>query len=68
MRWLKVIVTEFFGLFVDDGSFALAILVWLGLVWAAVSRLPVSSMWRGAIVFAGLAAVLVESAWRRASR
>ena len=30
MPWLKAIVVEIFGLFVDDGPFALAIPVWLG--------------------------------------
>ncbi len=30
MTWLRNIVAELFGLFVDDGSFAIAILIWLG--------------------------------------
>ena len=33
MRWLAMIVREIFGLFVDDGSFALAVLAWIVLVW-----------------------------------
>ncbi len=33
MRWIVTIVREIFGLFVDDGSFALAVLAWIGLVW-----------------------------------
>jgi hypothetical protein len=68
MRWLKMIVAEVFGLFVDDGSFALAILVWLGVVWAAVSRLRVPSAWHGVILFAGLTVILAASAWRGARR
>ena len=68
MRWLKMIVAEVFGLFVDDGSFALAILVWLRVVWVAVSRLRMPSVWDGVVLFAGLAAILAASAWRGARR
>lgn len=32
MQWIRKITAEVFGLFVDDGSFALAVLVWIGLV------------------------------------
>ena len=32
MRWIATVVREIFGLFVDDGSFALAVLVWIGVV------------------------------------
>lgn len=65
MRWLKTIVAEIFGLFVDDGAFALAIIVWLGAVWLVLPRLNVPTAWGGAILFAGLALILVESATRR---
>ena len=33
MRWMKTIVQELFGLFIDDGSFAFAIVVWIGVLW-----------------------------------
>ena len=65
MQWLKTIFGELFGLFVDDGSFAVAILAWLGLSWLLLPRLGVSTTWSGLILFAGLALILVESAWRR---
>lgn len=29
MRWFKTIILELYGLFVDDGSFAITIVVWL---------------------------------------
>ncbi|WP_187290845.1 hypothetical protein [Hyphomicrobium denitrificans] len=45
MRWLKTIVAEIFGLFVDDGAFALAIIVWLGAVWLVLPRLNVPTAW-----------------------
>ena len=33
MRSIATIVREIFGLFVDDGSFALAVLAWIVVVW-----------------------------------
>jgi hypothetical protein len=68
MRWLKTILTEFIGLFVDDGSFALAIIVWLGVIWLGLPRLNLPAAWSGAVLFAGLATILAVSALRRASR
>ena len=66
MTWLRNIVAELFGLFVDDGSFAVAILVWLGLLWLLLPRLPLDDTWRAVILFFGLAAILLESVMRRA--
>jgi hypothetical protein len=68
MRWPKAIVTEIFGLFVDDGAFALAIVIWLGAVWLVLPRLGVPTTWGGIILFAGLALILAESAMRRSRR
>jgi len=56
------------GLFVDDGSFAAAILVWVGLVWVAVPRLGISAGAGAGILFAGLALILVESTARYSRR
>ncbi len=66
MQWLRTVVTEVFGLFVDDGSFAVAILVWLGVAWVLLPRIDVPAAAKGPILFAGLAAILIESAARRA--
>ena len=66
MTWLRKIVTELFGLFVDDGSFAIAILVWLGVLWLALPHIPIDNTGRAMILFAGLAIILVESVLRRA--
>lgn len=68
MQWLKTIFGELFGLFVDDGSFAVAILVWLGLSWQLLPRLGVSAVWSALILFAGLALILIESVLRRSRR
>jgi len=68
MAWLKTILHEAYGLFVDDGSFAVAILLWLGINWQVLPRLGLPSAWGGPILFAGLALILLESAARRARR
>jgi hypothetical protein len=64
MTWIKNILREIFSLFVDDGAFALAILIWLSIVRWATSRL--SSVATAIILFAGLALILLESATRYA--
>lgn len=66
MRWLKIIFTEIFSLFVDDGSFAITILVWLGVAGTMFAHTNMPSAAKGPILFAGLAAILMESAVRRA--
>ena len=68
MAWLKTIFQEIFGLFVEDGSFALAILAWLALLWLVLPRLPILGAWHAIILFVGLIAILVESVLRRARR
>lgn len=68
MRWLKIVVSEVFGLFVDDGSFAIAILVWLGAAWFFFVHMLGHVRWSGMILFAGLVFILIESAIRRAGQ
>lgn len=68
MPWLKAIVSEIFGLFVDDGALALAVLAWVGAAWLVLPRLGVSATWSGLVLFAGLALILAESANRRSRR
>jgi len=68
MKWLKNILREIFGLFVDDGSFALAILLWLAVVRWTAPRLNIPSGITGFILFAGLALILAESAIRYSRR
>lgn len=68
MQWIKTIFSELYSVFVDDGSFAIAILLWVVLLWLLVPRLGLSGSWNGALLFAGLCAILVESALRRARK
>jgi hypothetical protein len=64
MKWIKIILREVFGLFVDNGSFALAILLWLGAVRWIVPHLNLPGGLPGILLFAGLAVILGESASR----
>jgi hypothetical protein len=68
MKWLKNILREIFGLFVDNGSFALAILIWLAVVQWATQHFNIPSGITGIILFAGLALILAESATRYSRR
>lgn len=60
MQWIRSIVREVFGLFVDDGSFAIAVLVWIGLVWVLQRTMHMVRM-GGIILFAGLGVILIQS-------
>jgi hypothetical protein len=64
MRWLRSIVREVYGLFVDDGSLAAAILVWIVVVVVALPRVAPAARWSGPALFAGLAIILIESVLR----
>jgi hypothetical protein len=68
MGWIRIILREFFGLFVDDGSFAIAILAWLGVVWLLFPRIGLLPPWLGPILFAGLGLILIENSLRYARR
>ncbi|HEX9198490.1 MAG TPA: hypothetical protein VF865_02960 [Acidobacteriaceae bacterium] len=71
MPWLKSIAREVLGLFVDDGSFALAILACVSLAIFVLPRVAATappSTWTGPALFAGLAIVLIQSALRFARR
>jgi hypothetical protein len=66
MKALAAIGAEIFGLFVDSGSFALAILIWVGIV-AAMLRYGVGAIAHPSLLlFGGLAVLLAGSAVLRA--
>ena len=64
MTWLRDIVREILGLFVEDGSFAIAILLWLAVAWILLPRLRLAAPWRGPVLFGGLGLILIVSAIR----
>jgi|HubBroStandDraft_6_1064221.scaffolds.fasta_scaffold7511980_1 hypothetical protein len=67
MRWIKAIAREVWGLFVDDGSFAFAILVWAA-ASAGIARIAPAAPWTGPVLFCGLALILIESVLRFARK
>ena len=66
MHSLKSIAREILGLFVEDGSFAVGILVWVVLAVVVLPRVAWGVRWAGPALFAGLAGILVESVLRYA--
>ncbi len=68
MRWLQSILREIIGLFVDDGAFALTILLWLILIAVILPRVAAVAPWTGPLLFAGLAVILIASTIRFARR
>ena len=68
MKWMRTVVREVVGLFVDDGSFALAIIVWLAIVFAVSYSLGGRGVWVGPVMALGLAAILIENVARSARR
>ena len=64
VRWLKSIVREILGLFVDDESFAAAILVWVAVAGLGLPRFASAAHWTGPLLFTGLALILIESVLR----
>ena len=59
MSWLK----ELWGLFVEDGSYAVAILIWTAIV-ALIVAVVLPQAWRGPCFFLGLVVVLIENVAR----
>ncbi|HUL06188.1 MAG TPA: hypothetical protein VLV76_07615 [Candidatus Acidoferrum sp.] len=68
MKWLADAGRELVGLFVDDGSLALAVLAWVAIAVLAFPVLPVDRGWLAVVLFAGLALILVENLLRTARR
>ncbi len=67
MHWLTKMVREFLALFVEDGSFAAAILLWLGAVWLIFPRAGVPMRLRGPMLLGGLGLILIGSVMRYTS-
>jgi hypothetical protein len=68
MNSLHTMLFELWGLFVDDGRYALAIVAWLLLAWLALPLLQLGGGWDAVIFAMGLFAILVESVLRRSRR
>ena len=68
MSLIKIVVNELFGLFVDDGSLAVAILALVAAL-AALARFGlVSPLLGGGLLALGLAGLLLENLFRSARK
>jgi hypothetical protein len=67
MPWIRNVFQEIAGLFVDDGSLALAVTLWVALLWLFRGRL-IGFAPGGIILFCGLAIILAENLIRSARR
>ncbi len=67
MNILKTAVQELWGLFVEDGSYAVAIAVWL-LFCAALLPHFGAANWRAPLLLVGLLLILLENVARSAKR
>ncbi len=68
MNRLRTVAREIWGLFVDDGRFAAAIVLWLLVSGLALPHIGLPARWGGPVLFAGLALLLVASAARYARK
>ncbi|GLS46254.1 hypothetical protein [Methylobacterium brachythecii] len=65
MNAIKTIVHELGGLVVDDVGFALAVVVWIALVWLLSDFILSPSPWVPTMFFVGLGTIVLESVMRR---
>jgi Ca2+/H+ antiporter, TMEM165/GDT1 family len=66
MYALTTALKELLSLFVDDGTLAATVLIWIAVYGLLLRFLPTGS-WHGPILFIGLAVILIENARRGAS-
>ncbi len=62
----KAILQAFFGLFVDDGSLAINLLVWSAIAGVVLPRLSAGETWPAPLLFAGYLLILLENVIRAA--
>lgn len=68
MRLVRILAAEALALLVDDGWLAAATVAWLVLALVALPLLHLAAAVEGLVLFAGFAALLVESVVRHARR
>jgi hypothetical protein len=66
MRALYTAVREVWGLFVEDASLTVGILVCVALAIFVLPLIGLRPQWRGAVLFLGLGVVLLENVRRSA--
>ena len=66
MSALLAILKEALGLFVDDGSLALALILWIAIAGFGLPRVPVPPAWHAPALFVGCLAILIVNVARSA--
>jgi hypothetical protein len=61
MNLIKTILKGIFGLFVDDGSFAVLIVAWIVATWLLSFKVMQTPEWGTLLFFVGLIAILLGS-------
>jgi len=67
MASIAAILKELWSLFVDDGSLALALILWVALSGFGLPRLPLPVAWNGPVLFIGCLVILVVNVLRKRS-
>jgi hypothetical protein len=68
MKLLRNVLLELYSLFVDDGSLAFAVLLWVGLAALIFPRWPAGASWHAPLLCLGVALLFLENVWRSARR
>ena len=68
MRIVTTAVRKLVGLFIDDGTLAAVVLVWIAICGLLLPLVGLVPPWPGAMLFVGLALILVENTLRAAKR
>ena len=68
MSMIRTAIASFIGLFIDDGSLALAILVLIAAATVAVKAAWLAPLGGGILLLAGCIALLLESVYRAARK
>lgn len=68
MNFLGTALQELWGLFVEDGSFTIGIIICVAVASFLLPHSPIPSQWRGVAFFVILALVLIENVRRSASK
>jgi len=68
MHWISLTLRELLGLFVVDTRFVLTILGWLIVFALLLPQVPLPLPWHGAVLFTGLAVILLSHCLRHVVR
>ena len=68
MAGLFSMLKELWGVFVDDGSLAVALVVWVAISALVLPRLSLPVLWDGPMLFAGCLVILAINVLRAAKR